>query len=307
MYIGADFLIDRGENLYLSEVNTGVPAGATEYDLVFHCRHRRPSGVFDRIEALAQENFGCGFADHIQALPWIDDLVSLKIWMDGKGPPPRDPHPAHRLEDKWIQYSLLSQAFPAISTWLWDEAGRTQAARLLSRDGRVILKRRLTRGGRGLRLVTDARELDSLRLPPRLYLLQPYVDSRIGEYALSLRAAAFAGRFLCMFASLAARQTSNHGIRFFVHPGKALGLVPQDFQIRKIVQKAWEADIFYRGDPPDHLYRDIWEERIAEAVLVLPEALWQRIQHISAEISGLYSRLRFPDLPLSYIEEVAPD
>jgi hypothetical protein len=35
MYIGADFLIDRDLNLYLSEVNTGLPAGAQEYDLVY--------------------------------------------------------------------------------------------------------------------------------------------------------------------------------------------------------------------------------------------------------------------------------
>jgi len=307
MYIGADFLIDRGGTLYLSEVNTGVPAGATEYDLVFRSRHGQTSGIFDRIEALAQETYGCGFAAHIRALPWIDDLVSLKIWMDGRGPRPKDPHPALRLEDKWVQYSLLSESFPMIPSWLWDDTRRTQAARLFSREGRMILKRRLARGGKGLQVVNEIRELDSLRLPLNLYLMQPFVDSRIGRYALSIRAAAFAGRFLCMFASLAPHSTSNHGIRFLVQPGETLSLIPEDFRTRKIVQKAWEAEIFYKEDIPEYLYQDIWEERIAEALLCLPQALWRRIKRLSGEISALYSELKFPDLPLYYIEEAARD
>jgi len=58
MDIGVDFLIDPRLNPYLSEVNTGVPGGASEYDLIHRVKY---------------------------------------------GQLPRNPLPALRLEDKWIQ------------------------------------------------------------------------------------------------------------------------------------------------------------------------------------------------------------
>jgi hypothetical protein len=57
MYIGLDFLIDKDLNLCLSEVNTGVPAGAFEYDLVYLEKFGKPSGVFEKIEYLSRRRF----------------------------------------------------------------------------------------------------------------------------------------------------------------------------------------------------------------------------------------------------------
>lgn len=54
MYIGTDFLIDEGLNLYLSEVNTGLPAGAQEYDLVYKAKYGKSSGIF-QMRALKPE------------------------------------------------------------------------------------------------------------------------------------------------------------------------------------------------------------------------------------------------------------
>jgi len=75
MYIGADFLIDKDLRLYLSEVNTGVPAGAQEFDFVYEAKHKKPSGVFQKIESLSKKYTGKNFFDYINGLPFIDESI----------------------------------------------------------------------------------------------------------------------------------------------------------------------------------------------------------------------------------------
>ena len=303
MYIGVDFLLDETGKLYLSEVNTGVPAGATEFDLVHRARKGRPSDVFARIEAISRKEYGTSFTRHIHSLPWLDDLRVLKIWMDGRGPPPESPHPATRLEDKWVQYRLLSKSFPLIPTRVLGPDSEKSLRARMARGDRLVLKRRMTRGGRGLRILESPDQLDIPETHASAYVWQPYIASRLRSRALSIRAAAFAGQFLCMFASLAPRATSNHGTRFFIVPGERCGLTDREFSTTRVVGRSWEADIFYRGKIPAYLHQAVHEEDIAGADLALPEARIQEIRSLSARVSRLYSGLDFADLPPSCIEK----
>jgi hypothetical protein len=303
MYIGADFLLDRGKVLYLSEVNTGVPAGATEYDLVHRSRHGRGSGIFERLDTLSRAAYGRSFAEHIQGLPWLDDLRRLKIGMDGRGPLPENPHPALRLEDKWVQHRLLSPRFPMPDTVLWTGAWDEENV-ALARQGRgLILKRRVGRGGRGLIVFDEEHELNALNPPPGSYVIQPLLDSRIGPYAFSIRAAGFAGEFLGMFASLAKRATSNHGIRFFITEGDRLSLSNPGFGFEVVHQISREAELFYRGRIPRYLERDVGIEHVADAAVRVPAPLLEEIRKTTAFISRLYADLDFEKLPRSWTEE----
>ncbi len=301
MYIGADFLVDRDSRLYLSEVNTGIPAGAQEYDFVYRMKFGKPSGVFQRIESLAQRYFGKTFREYMQGLPFMDDLRLLKIWMDGKGPFPERPDKALRLEDKWIQYLILSKSYPMIPTEIFLPEKEKRVMELLSRKIPVVFKKRYGRGGKGFVLIKGREEFRRAGLSENAFIMQPYVESSIGSYKLSIRAASFMGHFLCMFASLSQKLTSNHGIRFFIAPGDDLKITKIDFKIEKIVQKSWEADIFYKGSIPEYLYGDVYEEWIAQAEIVIPEHLYQDIQRISASISKLYRDMDFDSLPESYL------
>ncbi len=301
MYIGADFLIDKDSRLYLSEVNTGIPAGAQEYDFVFRTKFGKSSAVFQRIEYLARRYFGKTFREYMQSLPFMEDLRVLKIWMDGKGPFPVEPDKALRLEDKWIQYLILSERYPVIPTEIFLLEKEKKIIKLLSGGNPVVFKKRYGRGGKGFVLIKEPEEFKSANLVENGYIMQPYVESIIGSYALSIRAASFMGHFICMFGSLSQKSTSNHGIRFFISPGDGLRIANEDFKIKKIVQKSWEADIFYKGDIPDYLYHDVYEERIAKADLIIPEGLYRDIQRISASVSELYRDMDFDSLPESYL------
>ncbi len=303
MYIGVDFLIDSGLNLHLSEVNTGVPGGASEYDLIQRVKYGQPSGVFDRISALSEKHFGKDFYSYINSLPYIDDLRSLKIWMDGEGPLPRNPAPALRLEDKWIQYLLLSDDHAMIPTKIYDRKDEQELELRLNQGHTLVIKKRLGRGGKGFRVIEDTSELNKLDLEENFYLIQPYIESQIGMYKLSLRVLAFLGEYICMFANLAPRLTSNHGFRFDISPGDVLRLSDEDFKTKRIVQKAWEADIFYKGNIPDYLYENVYIEDIAEAELILPRTIHEEVKKTAASISRFYMGLDLNSLPKSYIEE----
>jgi len=303
MYIGVDFLIDPELRLYLSEVNTGVPGGAQEYDLIHRVKYGSPSGIFDRIDALSQKNFGKNFYDYTNSLPYIDDLRALKIWMDGQGPLPTDPAPELRLEDKWVQYLLLSDICRMIPTRIYDRECQKDLPNEIKEKRPIVLKKRLGRGGKGFLLAEDISKLEALDLEDDLYLLQPYVHSQIGDLKLSVRAAAFAGEFLCMFANLNPRLTSNHGYRFSVSQGKGLKLSDQGFGTRRMVQKSWEADVFFKGDIPDYLYESASVEDVAEAELAILQPVYETIQRTAASISRLYMDLDCKTLPTSYIEE----
>jgi valyl-tRNA synthetase len=112
------------------------------------------------------------------------------------------------------------------------------------------------------------------------------------------------GYFICMFASLSKKITSNHGIRFFVTPGNDFKITKEHFEVKEIVHKSWEADIFYKRNIPDYLYHDVYEETIGLAELIIPERLYADIQKISASISHYYENLDFNTLPKAYIEEL---
>jgi len=301
MYIGADFLIDRDLELYLSEVNTGVPAGAQEYDFVYQVKYGEPSGVFQKIESLSKRYTGKNFSEYILGLPYMDDLRALKIWMDGKGSLPEKPDKALRLEDKWVQYIILSDSYQMVPTELFRQRKSKDVVESLLKKIPIVFKKRFGRGGRGLLLIKDLDELEKVNLIENMYIIQPYLESHIGSYKLSIRAASFMGHFICMFASLNQKLTSNHGIRFFVLPGDGFRITNENFNVREIVHKSWEADIFYKGHIPDYLYHDVYEETIAEAELIIPERLYRDIQRISASISHLYKDIDFNTLPKSYL------
>jgi hypothetical protein len=226
----------------------------------------------------------------------MDDLRALKIWMDGKGPLPKNPSKALRLEDKWVQYLVLSESYPMIPTGVFQHK-RTKTP--------FVLKKRYGRGGKGLTLINSPEDLNGLEIMENFYIVQPYLDSSLGPFKMSVRAASFMGQFICMFASLSRKLTSNHGIRFYVMPGDHLRLTDKNFTVREMVQKCWEADIFYKGNVPDYLYHDVYEETIAEAELIIPERLYTDIQRMSASISDFYKDIDFDTLPKSFIEEVS--
>jgi hypothetical protein len=303
MYIGVDFLIDSRLNLYLSEVNTGVPGGAQEHDLIHRVKYGSPSGIFDRIDTLAQQSFGLTFYEYINSLPFIDDLRALKIWMDGQGPLPTDPAPELRLEDKWIQYLLLSKGNTMIPTRIYDRECQKTFQDMSGGRKPFVLKKRMGRGGKGFLLVEDISNLEEFGLENRLYLIQPYIKSQIGGLKLSVRAAAFMGEFLCMFANLSPRLTSNHGFRFFVTPGEDLRISDDRFKAREMIQKSWEADVLFQGNIPGYLDDTLRREDIAEAELIIPRSSYRMIERTAASISRLYMDLDCTSLPRAYIEE----
>jgi hypothetical protein len=303
MYVGVDFLWNGKDRFHVSEVNTGLPAGATEYDLVYRRKFRRPSGIFEKIRSLSLETFHLDFPAYVSRLPWLNDLRQLKIWMDGQGPPPRNPHPFVRLEDKWIQYGILKEDFPAIPTVLLPSPPHLSVAPASWNP--VVLKRRMGRGGRGLRLVNREENIHDLSLPESHFILQPMIASQVEKWSFSIRAAAFAGHFLCLFASLAERKFSNHGVRFFVSPGRELRLSNPSFDGKIFHQKSWEADLFYQGNIPHYLHRDIHREEIADADLIIPEKGYAAIRKAAAAISALYMRIDPGRLPRSLIENMA--
>ena len=122
MYLGIDFLLDNLKNIYISEVNTGLPGGAREYDLISRTLLKKPSYIFKKIEEISLSQFNKPFKQYIQKLPYYDDIKSLKIWMDGKGPVPKKPFSEYlRLEDKWVQYLLLNKNYPVIPSKLFNQ------------------------------------------------------------------------------------------------------------------------------------------------------------------------------------------
>ena len=99
MYLGIDFLVTPAGDPLVVDVNVGLPGGAHEYDLTHRVRWGKPSGVFERIEALSRRAYGAPFSSYLDSLPFLAALKPFKLWMDGQGPPPADLHPALRLED----------------------------------------------------------------------------------------------------------------------------------------------------------------------------------------------------------------
>jgi hypothetical protein len=303
MYLGIDFLITPDLTLYLVEVNVGLPGGAHEYHLTHGVHFGSPSDIFQRIESTSQKVYGKTFKDYLHSLPFIESLKPFKIWMDGMGPFPNTFHPGLRLEDKWNQYQLLKAIAPMPETIIFDPEDAVGVDRFIERKKKVILKRRVGRGGRGLQIITEPRSLWKLNLGSNPYLLQECVESKINGWSLSVRSVAFGGEFMCMYANLAARPTSNHGILTFISPGNLFGLSEKHFETELFNQKSWEAEIWFGKSEPEYLRHNLYEEEVARATLLIPESLLRKIKELSIEIERIYDGLDLSSVPKACFED----
>ena len=302
MYLGIDFLVTPELNPLVVEVNVGLPGGAQEHDLTSLVHTGRPSGVFSRIEKVSHEVYGKPFREYLQSLPWLNSLKPLKIWMDGEGPFPQAFHPALRLEDKWVQYQILSSRVPMPETMVCDPSDISEAGRFLSRKGRLVAKRRLGRGGRDFKLIDSIGDLAGETAGPYGRLFQEWVDSRVASYVFSIRSIAFGGEPICGYANLASRTVSNHGVLTFIESGSRLGLSVDEFAVRPFNQRSWEAEIWFGRDEPTYLRHNLYEDEVAEAALVVPRDVWAAIQDISVKIERFYESLELAALPRAFFE-----
>ncbi len=304
MYVGIDFLIAPDLRPYVVEVNVGLPGGAQEHDLTCRVHTGRPSDVFRRIEETSRDVYGKPFRDYLDSLPWLESLKPFKLWMDGRGPLPGTFHPGLRLEDKWVQYQVLSPLVPMPETGVFGPADGPEAERFLARKSRLVEKRRLGRGGRDFRLIEGPEDLFRGRETSGDYgrLLQEWIDSRVGPYVFSLRSVAFGGRPICLYANLAFRPFSNHGVLAFVDSGDRLGLSEEKFETRHFDQRSWEAKIWFDRDEPDYLRHNLYEDEVATAALVLPSDVIASVREISVRIERIYESLDVSALPPAHFE-----
>jgi hypothetical protein len=303
MYLGLDFLLTSELKLYLVEANVGLPGGAHEYHLTHRVHFGKPSDIFQRIESTSQKIYGKTFTDYLHSLPFIDSLKPFKIWMDGMGSFPGAFHPGLRLEDKWNQYQLLKAIAPMPETIIFDPEDRTGVDRFIERKKKVVLKRRVGRGGRDLQIITEPSALWKLNPVLNPSLLQEYVESKIDGLSLSVRSVVFAGEFMCMVANLAARPTSNHGILAFISPGDLFGLSEKHFETESFNQKSWEAEIWFGKNEPEYLRHNLYEEEVAKVTLLIPHAYLEKIKELSIKIERLYDGLDLFSLPKACFEE----
>jgi hypothetical protein len=303
MYLGIDFLITSELKLYLVEVNVGLPGGAHEYHLTHLIHFGKPSDIFRRIEWTSRKVYGKTFKDYLHSLPFIESLKLLKIWMDGMGPFPKTFHPGLRLEDKWNQYQLINSIAPMPETMILDPEDLVGADRFIERKRKVVLKRRVGRGGRDLQMISEPSDLWRLNLVSNQYLLQEYVESKINGYSLSIRSVAFGGEFMCMYANLSPRSTSNHGILTFISSGNPFGLNEKDFKTESFNQKSWEAEIWFGENEPQYLRHNLYEEEVGKATLITPEPFIRSIKELSIKIERLYDGLDLNRLPKACFEE----
>ena len=303
MYLGIDFLITSELKLYMVEVNVGLPGGAHEYHLTHLVHFGKPSDIFRRIKWISRKVYGKTFKDYINSLPFIQSLKPFKIWMDGMGPLPKTLHPGLRLEDKWNQYQLLRSIAPMPDTMVLDPEDLVGIDRFLERKRKVVLKRRVGRGGRDFQVIDEPSKLWKLNLVSNYYLLQEYVESRMDKYAFSIRSVAFGGEFLCMYANLSSKISSNHGILAFVSIGNPFGLKEKNFGTESFNERSWEAKIWFGEKDPEYLRHNLYEEEVAKTPLFLPEPFHRMIRELSVKIERLYEGLDLASLPRACFEE----
>ena len=303
MYLGIDFLVTPQLAPFAVEVNVGLPGGAQEYELTHQVFHGRPSGIFEIIERTSREMYGKSFQDYLDSLPFIGSLKPFKIWMDGMGPFPSAFHPGLRLEDKWIQYQLIQPVIAMPETMFFDPLHLAEAQRFLEREGTLVLKRRLGRGGTGLQRISDSQALMTLNPDLKDCLLQKYVESTIDGFHFSIRSVAFGGRFMCMYANLSTRSASNHGTLVFVSPGSSFGLAQKDFRTESFNRKSWEAKIWFGETEPPYLRHNLYEDVVAETTLQIPASVLDAIREASIKIERCYEALDLFSLPKACFEE----
>lgn len=302
MYLGIDFLINSELKLYLAEVNIGLPGGAHEYHLTHLVHFGKPSDIFRRIERISRKVYGKTFEAYLHSLPFMESLKPFKIWMDGMGPFPKALHPGLRFEDKWNQYQLIRSIAPMPETIILDPENLIAAERFIERRGKVVMKRRVGRGGRDFHVITDPSILSKLNLILNPYLLQEYVESKVNSYSFSIRSIAFAGEFMCMYANLSSKSTSNHGMLTFVSQGSPLGLSEKDFQTESFNQKSWEAELWFGQNEPSYLRHNLYEDEVAKTTLILPEPYYRMIKELSVKIERLYEGIDLFSLPKACFE-----
>ncbi|OGD18402.1 MAG: hypothetical protein A2W03_06745 [Candidatus Aminicenantes bacterium RBG_16_63_16] len=303
MYLGIDFLIGAQLEPFVIEVNVGLPGGAEEYDRAHRVFCGWPSGIFTAIEDTSKEICGRPFAGYLESLPFLPSLKELKLWMDGQGPFPAEVHPALRLEDKWVQYQVLRPVVPLPETIRYEPGDPGPAEAMLAKWGRLVLKRRLGRGGRGFRVIGDLRDLPAPGGSGDPLILQRHVASRVGGYAVSIRAVAFGGRFICAYANLAARDYSNHGILAHISEGNSLGLSDQAFRTVRIDERSWEAKLWFGDREPAYLRHNLHEDEVAAASLLVPHPVLSSVQDTAVRIERFYEGLDFSSLPQACFED----
>jgi hypothetical protein len=285
------------------EVNVGLPGGAQEYDLTHMVRFGKPSDIFSRIEETSKRVYGKTFPDYLHSLPWIQSLKPFKIWMDGQGLPPKGFHPGLRLEDKWVQYQLLNPVAPMPETVVFDPENRESAEQFLKRKGKLAVKRRLGRGGRGFRVLDSLSDLSSLRTEDAPCLLQEYIESRVDRFTFSVRSVAFAGEFMCLYANLSLRSYSNHGLLTSVSEGDSVGLSGREFRTEAFNQKSWEAGIWFGEETPSYLRHNLYEDAVTRTILCLPQETLRTIRELSVRIERFYEKLDPSVLPEACFEK----
>ncbi len=302
MYLGIDFLISPELKPYVVEVNVGLPGGGQEYHFTHMVYLGRPSDIFTRIEETSLKIYKKRFKDYLHSLPFIESLKPFKIWMDGEGPFPTTFHPGLRLEDKWVQYELVKSIAPMPETMIFDPHDLSAAEAFLKRRGKAVLKRRVGRGGRNFRIIAGLDDFLKLEIGNDPYLLQEYVESKIDSYVFSIRAVAFGGEFMCLYANLSTRSHSNHGILAYLSQGVHFGLGDGEFKTEFFNQKSWEAEIWFGDNDPSYLRHNLYEEEVAKTTLFLPERLYRTIQELSIKIERFYDALNFSNLSKACFE-----
>jgi hypothetical protein len=297
MYLGIDFLISPDLKPYVIEVNVGLPGGAQEYHLAHLVHFGRSSEIFSQIEETSLKVYGKPFKDYLHSLPFIQSLKPFKIWMDGEGPFPNTFHPGLRLEDKWVQYQLIQSIATMPETILFNPLELAPAGQFLEKKGKVVLKRRVGRGGRNFKVVIESDLLSTLNKEGHPSLLQEYIESKINGYVFSIRAVVFGGEFMCMYANLSHRSYSNHGILTFVSQGDRFGLVDKEFKTEFFNQRSWETGIWFGENDPPYLRHNLYEDEVAKTTLYLPETIYRTIQKLSVKIERFYEGLDLSSLP----------
>jgi hypothetical protein len=114
---------------------------------------------------------------------------------------------------------------------------------------------------------------------------------------------AFEGEFMCLYANLSPRPTSNHGILTFISSGNPFQLSEKHLKTELFNQRSWEAEIWFGENEPQYLRHNLYEEEVAKATLIIPEPLLKTIKKLSVKIERLYDELDLFALPKACFEE----
>jgi len=169
--------------------------------------------------------------------------------------------------------------------------------------GQAVCKRRVGRGGRGFTPVDGPDDLPASVRPEYGALLQERVDSRVDPFTFSIRSVAFAGHPVCLYANLAERAPSNHGLLAAVEAGDRLGLDGDVRRTDRFDRCSWEAGIWFGDDEPAYLRHNLREDEVTAAALVVPAELLTAIEDLSVRIERRYDDLRPETLPPALFEE----